>query len=91
MLDCNREEASSSSASVRPPDIGRLEFVAVAKLLVDDRTATNFALPRKMHTCIFKIRRKKFTLAAAFRKKVVENSARPFQKAELSLSCRAGM
>jgi hypothetical protein len=44
------------------------------KLLADDRTATNFALPRKMHTCIFKIRRKKFTLAAAFRKKVVENS-----------------
>jgi hypothetical protein len=46
--------------------------VAVAKLLADDRTATNFALPREMHTCIFKIRRKKFTLAAAFRKKVVE-------------------
>jgi hypothetical protein len=91
MLDCNREEAIFSSASVRPPDIGRLEFVAVAKLLADDRTATNFALLRKMHTCIFKIRRKKFTLAAAFRKKVVENSARPFQKAELSLSCRAGM
>ena len=60
----NREEAIFSSASVRPPDIGRLDFVAVAKLLADDRPATNFALPRKMHTCIFKIRRKKFTLAA---------------------------
>jgi hypothetical protein len=53
-------------ASVRPPDIVRIDFVAVAKVLADDRT--NFALPRKMHTCIFKIRRKKFTLCRRFSK-----------------------
>jgi hypothetical protein len=35
MFDCNREEAIFSSESVRPPDIGRLEFVAAAKLLAD--------------------------------------------------------
>jgi hypothetical protein len=44
--------------------------------LADDRTATNFALaPQNAHLYI-KIRRKKFTLPAAFRKKVVENSVR---------------
>jgi hypothetical protein len=78
--------------------------VAVAKLLADDRTATNFALPRKMHTRIFKIRRKKFTLAGAFPKESCGKlECERFLKesygklgasilgAGLSLSCRAGM